>query len=286
MIKGAWFSLPSLSQTAHTFSQFNMTPHIGVKRWGEGLVWRRCARLHPTARARRGTRTHRVTSPGESTVQDAEGNLSSSRASFSLALYLKQHLPHLNAVALTLLKALHTHWKGLKTPKAGKRCRYRSIGSTGGAQSDDVWQIGTTVGRRQGRVLWRQSDKSNESHVTSEGSWRTKAEVLTKMFLVLFAILSPNARTMATHAPEEPAKTSRRPVYTHCSNTGAFKKKKKIIFFGKSACYKRSIMNKNSSNLLTFQLLHHYQPGSATTASWNAVPKGTQARPKHPSVPV
>lgn len=46
--------------------------------------------------------------PGEITVQDAEGNVISSRASFSLGLYLKQHLPHLNAVALSLHKSLHT----------------------------------------------------------------------------------------------------------------------------------------------------------------------------------
>lgn len=45
--------------------------------------------------------------PGEITVQDAEGHIISSRASFSLGLYLKQHLPHLNAVASSLLKALH-----------------------------------------------------------------------------------------------------------------------------------------------------------------------------------
>lgn len=68
---------------------------------------------------------------GEITVQDAQGNIISTRASYSLGLYLKQHLPHLNAVVLSLLKALHTCWKGLKAPKPGKGCRYKSMGTTG-----------------------------------------------------------------------------------------------------------------------------------------------------------
>lgn len=76
--------------------------------------------------------------PGKITVQDAEGNLISSRASFSLGLYLKQHFPHLNAVALSLLKAPRTCQKGLKPPKPGKHCRYKPTGSYGGVQCEDV----------------------------------------------------------------------------------------------------------------------------------------------------
>lgn len=147
LIKGAWFSLPILS---HVFPvQCDSTR--GVKRWGEGWVREEVCTAPYYSKWPKGHTWSLAL--GEITAQDTKGKVVSSRASFSPGLYLKQHLPHLNAVALSLCRALH--WKGLKTPKPGKCCKYKSVGSTGGVQ-DREW-LDITAESRQGRVLRRYS---------------------------------------------------------------------------------------------------------------------------------
>lgn len=152
-IKTTWLKVPGFPCPSFlTFSQLGVThTRSQAVRWGLG--WR--GGVHSSVPQQVAKGHSWSLALGEITAQETEGKGVSSRASLSLGLYLK-NTPHTWMLwALSLCKALH--WKELKTPKPAKRCRNKSVGSTGGMQ-DREW-LHTTAGSRQGRVLRRQSDE-------------------------------------------------------------------------------------------------------------------------------